>query len=158
MGWSPPSTLDDLIAGGVDVSVLDADGIRAVAAAAAGARTARVHVKIDTGLHRLGALPETLESLVERAARSRGSRATWPGLFTHFAAADDDAAFTIAQHGRFLEAVDALRPVAPDALLHTSGSAAILAHPAMHHDMVRAGHRVLRLPAGARPGDRSGRR
>ena len=137
VGWSPPSTLDDLIAGGVDVSVLDADGIGAVAAAATG-RTARVHIKIDTGLHRLGALPETVEALVN-AVREAGDRAHVVGLFTHFAAADDDAAFTIVQHGRFLEAVDALRAVAPDALLHTSGSAAILAHPAMHHDLVRAG-------------------
>jgi alanine racemase len=137
VGWSPPSTLDDLIAGGVDVSVLDAEGIRVVAAAATGG-TARVHIKIDTGLHRLGALPETLDSLVN-AVREVGGRVHVAGLFTHFAAADGDAAFTIVQHGRFLEAVDALRPAAPDALLHTSGSAAILAHPAMHHDIVRPG-------------------
>ncbi len=137
VGWSPPSTLDDLIAGGVDVSVLDADGVRAVAEAATG-RTARVHIKIDTGLHRLGALPETLDSLTN-AVREAADRVHVAGLFTHFAAADDDAAFTIVQHGRFLEAVDALRAVAPEALLHTSGSAAILAHPAMHHDIVRPG-------------------
>jgi alanine racemase len=137
VGWSPPSTLDELIAAGVEISVLDADGIRAVAAAAV-AGTARVHIKIDTGLHRLGALPETLDSLVN-AVRGAGDRVHVVGIFTHFASAGDDAAFTIVQHGRFLEAVDALRGVAPDALLHTSGSAAILVHPAMHHDLVRAG-------------------
>ena len=80
------------------------------------------------------------------------------GIFTHFADAGDDPAFTITQHTRFLEAVEVLRPVAPDALLHTSGSAAILAHPAMHHDLVRVGHRLLRLPAGARARRRSARR
>ena len=137
VGWSPPATLDDLATSGVDVSVVDAEGIRAVAAAAAGRRP-RVHLKIDTGLHRLGALPETLESLVD-ALGDAGSRVEVAGIFTHFADAGEDPGFTIAQHGRFLEAVEALRPVAPDALLHTSGSAAILAHPAMHHDMVRAG-------------------
>jgi alanine racemase len=137
VGWSPPATLDDLATSGVDVSVVDAEGIRAVAAAAAGRRP-RVHLKIDTGLHRLGALPETLESLVD-ALGDAGSRVEVAGIFTHFADAGEDPGFTIAQHGRFLEAVEALRRVAPDALLHTSGSAAILAHPAMHHDMVRAG-------------------
>jgi alanine racemase len=137
VGWSPPSTLGDLIARGVDVSVLDAEGIRAVAAAAAGIRP-RVHVKVDTGLHRLGALPETIESLID-AVREAGNRVEVAGVFTHFADAGADRDFTINQHGRFLEAVEALRPVAPDALLHTSGSAAILAHPAMHHDLVRAG-------------------
>ena len=137
VGWSPPATLDDLIAAGVDVSVLDTDGLRAVAASAAGRRP-RVHLKIDTGLHRLGALPEAVESLAD-AVRDAGDRVEVAGVFTHFADAAEDVGFTVTQHARFLEAVEALRPVAPDALLHTSGSAAILAHPAMHHDLVRAG-------------------
>jgi alanine racemase len=73
------------------------------------------------------------------AVRDAGDRVQVAGIFTHFADAGEDPGFTIAQHGRFLEAVQALRAVAPDALLHTSGSAAILAHPAMHHDLVRVG-------------------
>lgn len=137
VGWSPPATLDALIDARVDVGVLDADGLRAVAAAAA-RRRPRIHLKIDTGLHRLGTLPESVDSLVA-AVRDAGDRVEVAGIFTHFADAGEDAAFTVTQHGRFLEAVAALRGVAPDALLHTSGSAAILAHPAMHHDLVRAG-------------------
>jgi alanine racemase len=136
VGWSPPSMIRDLVTADVDVSVLDAEGIGAAAAVAA--RSARVHLKIDTGLHRLGALPEAVESLAS-AVRDAGDRVQVAGIFTHFADAGEDPGFTIAQHGRFLEAVQALRAVAPDALLHTSGSAAILAHPAMHHDLVRAG-------------------
>jgi alanine racemase len=150
VGWSPPSTLKALIAAGVDVSVLDADGIRAVAAAAGG-RTARIHLKIDTGLHRLGALPEILDTLV-LALRDAGARIEVVGIFTHFASPADDPAFTITQHTRFLEAVDVLRPVAPEALLHTSGSAAILAHPAMHHDLVRAGIALYGYPPVPGPG------
>ncbi|MFZ2032356.1 MAG: alanine racemase [Candidatus Dormiibacterota bacterium] len=137
VGWSPPATLDDLITAGVDVSVLDAGGLRAVVAVAAGRRP-RVHLKIDTGLHRLGVLPEAVESLAD-AMRDAGDRVEVAGIFTHFADAAEDIGFTVTQHARFLEAVEALRPVAPGALLHTSGSAAILAHPAMHHDLVRAG-------------------
>jgi alanine racemase len=154
VGWSPPATLEDLIAGGVDVSVLDPEGIRELAAAAAGRRP-RAHLKIDTGLHRLGALAESVDSLVE-AVRDAGDRIEVAGIFTHFADAAQDPAFTITQHGRFLEAVEALRPVAPEALLHTSGSAAILAHPAMHHDLVRAGiafygYPPVPAPASLRP-------
>jgi alanine racemase len=137
VGWSPPATLDALIDAGIDVSVLDADGLRAVTAAAVG-RRARIHLKIDTGLHRLGALPESVGSL-DATVREAGPRVEVAGIFTHFADAGEDPAFTVTQHGRFLEAVAALREVAPDALLHTSGSAAILAHPAMHHDLVRVG-------------------
>lgn len=137
VGWSPPAMLDALIGAGIDLSVLDAGGLSAVVAAAAGRRP-RVHLKIDTGLHRLGALPEAVESLAD-AVRDAADRIEVAGIFTHFADAAEDVGFTVTQHARFLEAVEALRPVAPGALLHTSGSAAILAHPAMHHDLVRAG-------------------
>ncbi len=137
VGWSPPATLDALIAARVDVTVLDTAGLHAVASAAAGRRP-RVHLKIDTGLHRLGALPEAVESLAD-AVRDAADRIEVAGIFTHFADAAEDVGFTVTQHARFLEAVEALRAVAPGALLHTSGSAAILAHPAMHHDLVRAG-------------------
>ena len=72
VGWSPPPALESLIASGVDISVLDAEGVRAVASAAGGRRP-RIHLKIDTGLHRLGALPETLDSLAG-AVREAGDR------------------------------------------------------------------------------------
>jgi alanine racemase len=139
LGWTPPTQQAQLIAGDVDISILDIDGARAAAAAADEAgRRVRGHVKIDTGLHRLGTLPETVESLVA-ALRDAGDRIEVAGLFTHFADAGADSGFTVTQHTRFLEAVELIRPVAPNALLHTSGSAAVLAHPAMHHDLVRVG-------------------
>jgi alanine racemase len=139
LGWTPPAMQGALIAADVDISILDADGLRAACAAAdAAGRRVRGHVKIDTGLHRLGTLPETVESLVA-ALREAGDRVEVAGLFTHFADAGADSGFTITQHTRFLEAVELIRPIAPDALLHTSGSAAVLAHPAMHHDLVRVG-------------------
>ncbi len=146
LGWTPPAMHPALIAADVDVSILDADGLRAASAAAGAAgRRVRGHVKIDTGLHRLGTLPETVESLVE-ALRETGDRVQVAGLFTHFADAGADSGFTVTQHTRFLEAVDVIRPVAPDALLHTSGSAAVLAHPAMHHDLVRVGIALYGYP------------
>ncbi len=139
LGWTPPSQQAQLITADVDTSILDADGVRAAAAAADQAgRRVRGHVKIDTGLHRLGTLPETVESLVA-ALREAGDRIEVAGVFTHFADAGADSGFTVTQHARFLEAVELIRPVAPNALLHTSGSAAVLAHPAMHHDLVRVG-------------------
>lgn len=139
VGWTPEADQPALIAAGIDMSVFDAASIRALAATVTEVSgPARVHIKIDTGLHRLGALPETVDSLAA-AIGDAGDRVEVAGVFTHFADAGGDPAFTIAQHTRFLEAAEALRPVAPHALLHTSGSAAILAHPAMHHDLVRAG-------------------
>jgi alanine racemase len=151
LGWSPPASQPELIAGGVDMSVFDADGVRGIASSAATAgRRARVHVKIDTGLHRLGALPETVESLAT-ALRVAQEHVEVAGVFTHFADSGGDPAFTITQHTRFLDAAAVLRPVAPDALLHTSGSAAVLAHPAMHHDLVRVGIAYYGYPPVAGP-------
>ncbi len=151
VGWSPPAMLSQLIARGVDVSILDVEGVRSVAAAAKReGRRARVHIKIDTGLHRLGALPETVESL-SAALREAAGRLEIVGVFTHFADPVGDGTFTIAQHERFLEAVRALRRVAPDALLHTSGSATILMHPAMHHDLVRVGIAFYGYPPAPGP-------
>jgi alanine racemase len=129
-----PALVDD----GVDITVFDATGVDAVdaAATARGAR-ARVHVKIDSGLGRLGARPGGLPELVE-ALRAAG-RVEVAGVFTHFADPERDPDFTSEQHTRFLAAADELSSVAPDALLHTCGSAAILAFPEMHHDLVRLG-------------------
>ncbi len=146
VGWSPATALAALVAADVDVSVFDADGVRQLAATAAATEgRGRAHVKIDTGLHRLGALPETLDSLVG-ALREAGTRVEVAGVFTHFADPGGDPAFTVAQHDRFLEAVEALRAVAPHPLLHTSGSASVLAQPAMHHDLVRVGIALYGYP------------
>ncbi len=146
VGWSPPATLPQLVEAGIDVSVFDADGVRSAAAAATAAGgSARVHVKIDTGLHRLGALPEAVESLVT-ALRDARSGVEVAAVFTHFADPGGDPAFTITQHARFLTAVDLLRSVAPDVLLHTSGSAAVLTQRAMHHNLVRVGIALYGYP------------
>lgn len=138
-GWSPLATHAALIEARADMAVFDAAAVGAVAAtaAAAGLR-ARIHVKIDTGLGRLGVRVETLPALIDALRRAR-DHVDVAGLFTHYADAEGDAEFTATQHRRFLEAAVALRPVAPDALLHTSGSAAILNFPEMHHDLVRLG-------------------
>ncbi|MFN2582927.1 MAG: alanine racemase [Candidatus Dormibacteria bacterium] len=139
VGWSPPSALPHLLRLDVDVMAYDSAGVRAIARVAREARArARVHLKIDTGLGRLGARPGSLNELRD-ALRDEASNIEVAGIFTHFADAEGDRQFTHDQHDRFLQASAALRPVAPDALLHTCGSAAILNFPEMHHDLVRLG-------------------
>ena len=128
------------------MSVFDVETVQSLSAAArAAAVQARAHVKIDTGLHRLGASPEAVEALAAALSAS-GGRVEVAGLFTHFADAGFDAAFTAEQHARFLDAVEVIRPVAREALLHTSGSAAILAHQSMHLDLVRVGIAMYGYP------------
>ena len=138
-GWAPPPMLDALVAQDVDVTVLDAAGVDAVrAAAVARAARARVHVKIDSGLGRLGARPAALGDLAVALGHA-ADHVEVAGIFTHFADPERNPDFTHEQHERFLAAAAELKTASPAALLHTCGSAAILAFPEMHHDMVRLG-------------------
>jgi alanine racemase len=113
---------------------------RAAAASAARGARARIHLKLDTGMGRLGARPEDVEALAAAAAAAGVDVA---GIMTHLATADEregpNAAFMAEQLVRFRAAAAALRPRFPDAVLHAANSAAILRDPAAAFDMVRCG-------------------
>jgi alanine racemase len=97
-----------------------------------------VHVKLDTGMHRVGADPETAFSLVHRLTGSLPLRLG--GLWTHFAVSDEDASFTVEQIAAFRAAVDRLAAegVRPP-LLHLANTAGALLHPDSRADLVRIG-------------------
>lgn len=97
-----------------------------------------VHVKVNTGMHRVGAEPEEairLARLIEA-----DDKLELEGLWTHFAVAEDDAEYTARQLAVFEEARVALAAegiVAP--LLHTANTAGALLFPDARYDMVRVG-------------------
>ncbi len=92
--------------------------------------SARVHVKLDTGMGRLGTRDPDEASRVVQAAGDRIA-----GLMTHFATADDDPAFLEEQLRRF-ERWIARHPGVP---VHAANSAATLRGPAARFDLVRCG-------------------
>jgi alanine racemase len=94
-----------------------------------------VHLKVDTGMSRLGCAPAEAPALARRIAGS--PRLRLAGVMTHFASAECDEAFTRAQHARFLATLDALG-VDPG-LRHACNSAAALRYPGMALDAVRCG-------------------
>jgi alanine racemase len=97
--------------------------------------SARVHVKLDTGMGRLGTRDP---GLATRLADATGDRLA--GLVTHFATADEpDNPFMDEQLERFRAWVAPLRDRFPDAVVHAANSAATLRDPATHFDMVRPG-------------------
>ncbi len=106
-------------------------------------RPADVHVKLDTGMNRIGARDEAeLSALLDDAGRSPGVRLT--GAFTHFACADDpDPSFTDRQLDRFHQLV---RLLPKGILLHAAGSSALLTRRDTHFDMVRAGIALYGYP------------
>lgn len=140
VGRPDPGSHDALVEAGVDTTVYDVEGVAATAAAAARTgRRARVHVKVDTGMGRLGVLPPDLGALMEELRRV-SDHVTVVGVFTNFADADaPDLAFTERQHQVFEAAVLRVREHAPGALAHCSNSCAIVRAPHMHHELVRPG-------------------
>jgi len=137
-GYSPREWLAALVDAQVDVTVFDEDSVRALASVGTAQRSARCHVKVDTGLGRLGFAPHQIAQLA-KALRSVDERVHLAGVFTHFADTAQESVYTTQQHAVLLEAVEALRPVAPELLTHAAGTAAIVHRPETHHDMVRAG-------------------
>lgn len=99
--------------------------------------TARVHVKLDTGMGRLGTRdPGTATRLAEQAAE----RDMLAGLWTHFATSDERGdTFFGEQLARFADWAVPLRERHHEVLVHCANSAAILRDPASHFDMVRPG-------------------
>ena len=97
---------------------------------------ARVHVKLDTGLGRLGTrdVAEALD--VAREAARRGMLA---GAMTHFATSDDDPGFAREQLARFAPWVAEVRAAAPGVLAHAANSAAAIGIPESRLDHVRCG-------------------
>jgi alanine racemase len=111
-----------------------------------------VHVKLDTGMGRLGTR-DMDEATRTAAAVAAAPRLRLAGLMTHFATADDDPAFARQQLARFLPWAEALRAQhGGDVLLHAANSAATLGIPESRLDLVRCGIAVYGMdPFGADP-------
>jgi alanine racemase len=113
---------------------------------------ARVHVKLDTGMGRLGtADPVEARSVCDLVAADEGLELV--GLMTHFATADQrgDGHFP-AQLARFAEFVTATKATYPGLIAHAANSAAVLREPAAHFDLARCGIALYGLdPFGRDP-------
>lgn len=139
---------------GADVVAWTPEFVRC-AEALAGNGGARLHVKVDTGMGRLGARSrEEALALAELIDRVAGVRLC--GVMTHFATADAGDAHFAAQLASFSAIAGVVRARHPGVLVHAANSAAVLRAPAAHFDMVRCGVALYGLdpfqrdPAAAR--------
>jgi alanine racemase len=157
--WTPGETesIRRALTGGVDLSVGSTWQLDAVrAAAAATGNSARIHLKIDTGLSRngcyVGDWPDLVTS-VAKAAAAGEVEAT--GIWSHFAYADEPGHPTIArQVSAFRDALGvAARAGIRPQVRHLANSAATLTLPDAHFDLVRPGVAVYGLSTVPREGD-----
>ncbi len=109
----------------VAVTVSSADEVdRLDAAASSAGRMLTVHLKIDTGMGRLGVWHEEAPALYQKIRDTSHLRLA--GVFTHFCSPDDDPAFTAEQRRRFLAALQACKGIDLGALfIHADNSAGL---------------------------------
>ena len=117
-------------------------------------RPARVHVKLDTGMGRLGTR-DAAEATRVADAVAAAPHLELAGAMTHYATADEpDDGFMPEQLARFTAWAEPLRERHPGLVLHTANSAATLRDPATHFDLVRTGVAIYGLdPFQRDPGD-----
>ncbi|MFN2451464.1 MAG: alanine racemase [Candidatus Dormibacteria bacterium] len=148
VNWTPPERYGAMVRSGVELALWDPRAVPGLAAAARVAgRVVRVHLKVDTGMHRLGVDSEGLTELVA-AVDAAGGAVVVAGLFTHFADADAaDLGFAEEQNRRLLAAQRRMgRAAEQSLLLHAANSAATLRIAAARHDMVRPGIALYGYP------------
>ncbi len=114
---------------------------------------ARVHVKLDTGMGRLGTRDAAEALRVARAVADR-TDLELTGAMTHFATADDDPGFAREQLAAFEPWLLQVRDLRPDLVAHAANSAAALGLPESRLDLVRCGIAVYGMdPFQADPAD-----
>jgi alanine racemase len=139
MGALTTEDVHGLVEAGVDLVAWTPEFVRSLPSGA------RVHVKLDTGMGRLGTKdPDEAAALADEVAGRDDLELV--GVMTHFATADErgDEYFP-AQLGRFTEFAERMRGSHASLLCHAANTAATLRDPASHFDMVRCGVGVYGL-------------
>ena len=149
LGSIPLRQASEVVAWDLSATCGDLDVAQSLRQAAARAgKRARIHLKVDTGLGRIGFFPEDVLPAV-KTVRDWGE-VEIAGITTHFAAADEpNLDYARWQGHRFLEVLAGLEAEGIRIpLRHACNSAAILNCPEMHLDAVRCGIFLYGLPSG----------
>ena len=133
-----PDELPTALKAGLRVSLFGEEDIRWIEAVP-GSLPAHVHVKVETGMGRVGVLPDREPGFFQRLVRSR--RCVWEGMYSHFATADEaDKTYAHEQLRRFEQALAmAASAGAPPLLRHMANSGGILDLPQSRFDACRSG-------------------
>ncbi|MGL4209653.1 MAG: alanine racemase [Candidatus Adiutrix sp.] len=140
MGYSPPEYGEKLIEGNFTQSIFNLKQAQALnTVAQIRGQSAKVHLKIDTGMGRLGVSPEKAANLACEVAQLPNIELE--GVFTHFATADmGDKTLALKQFSAFEGAIlEIEKKGLKIPLKHCANSAATLDLPQTHLDMVRCG-------------------
>ncbi|MEZ4542820.1 MAG: alanine racemase [Cyanobacteriota/Melainabacteria group bacterium] len=148
LGPAPFWAVDNALDHNLDLTVTSMEQLEAVEKhARKSARRARIHLKVDTGMHRLGLAPERFGEALERAIASPNLEPV--SVFSHLAMASDREAVDF-QRKRFEETIRVLKEKEIKLPCHLASSEAAEKFPDTHYDLVRIGIFLYGLrPRGA---------
>jgi len=155
MGASPYDAADIYVRLGISATVTDVLMAEALSVAAVRHnRKANIHIKIDSGMGRIGFLPNEALSAAEKISKLPGIHIG--GIFTHFATADtSNQEHVHVQYKAFSSVVESLRKAGISVgMVHCCNSGAVLNKlSAMFHDAVRPGHLLHGMTPSEECGD-----
>lgn len=146
-----PDEIPAAVEAGLTMTVHDVDQVRHLAGCARdlGVGDVAVHVKVDTGMHRVGVAPHEVMDVVH-AVIAEAPVLVWDGVFSHLACADlpehDLTPHQIARFGDVLSEFERVGFDRPRA--HLANSAGALAWPEAGHDLVRVGIAMYGIEPG----------
>ena len=165
LGYTFPENVPAMARADIECAAVSPEHASALAAAVSD-KPLTVHIKLDTGMHRVGFGCDTEEraarTVRDIAAVSADPRLRIGGIFTHFACCDDEmldgltpvpeGMLTKIQFARYCRVLDALEELhIPVGLRHASNSAAILGYTPARLDAVRAGIILYGMAPDGRP-------
>ncbi len=140
LGYTPPEGVPLAIEHHITMTVFSEDVLTAIEKRTHQDQTVTIHIKIDTGMGRLGIhYTEDVVGFINRAMRL--SRVVVEGLYTHYASADElDKSYTHMQYHRFNHIIKKYKEIGISfPLLHCGNSAAAIDIPELSYNMVRVG-------------------
>ena len=139
LSYVPAAAVSRAIESDIRVTIFDWEQARRYqSAAGAGHGRLSAHIKVDTGMGRLGVLPADAIKLCSRADELPAIRLE--GIYTHFSSADADSRYTAEQLSRFCDLITGLEQKGfRFQYVHSANSAALLTQPDSHFNLVRPG-------------------
>ena len=142
VGSSDPFTFSDAAKNKIAVTITDFQGLEAIRTLPSDVlELLRVHLKIDTGMHRQGFLLHEVPRVVEYLQHSGIPRSIVDGVYTHFGAAEDPESKddTLTQLTQFQSAIISVRSAGFHPIIHAATTASALIFPESKFDLIRVG-------------------
>jgi len=139
LNWTEPFRFREVVRNKLTQTIFDLSSARVLSGIAKKMnRVVPVHIKVDTGMGRLGLLPEDVPAFVQKTVLLPGLKVE--GVLSHLSVAGDERAYTFKQFHKFVSVLGKLQKTGIKVpFRHIANSIAVLVYPEMHLTAVRPG-------------------